>query len=55
MRASGLTRNAVVQFLDTLTERSLLVEREHANRDSLFDSLMPLAWLRRTFAAEGRP
>lgn len=55
MRASGLTRNAVVRFLDTLTERSLLVEREHANRDSLFDSLMPLAWLRRTFAAEGRP
>lgn len=55
MHASGLTRNAVMQFLDILSARALLVEREHAGRDSLFDSLMPLAWLRRTFATADRP
>lgn len=54
MRESGLARHAVVQFLESLAERALLVERENGAPDSVFDSLRPLAWLRRTFSAEDR-
>lgn len=54
MRESGLARNAVVQFLKSLAERALLAEREHGAPDSMFAGLSPLAWLRRTFSAEGR-
>ncbi|WP_428423229.1 helix-turn-helix domain-containing protein [Methylibium sp.] len=53
MQESGLARSAVVQFLDTLTERELLSEREHAAPLSMLGRLRPVAWWRRTFAAAG--
>ena len=53
MHESGLARGAVVQFLESLAERALLVEREHGGPDSMFGNLRPIAWLRRTFSAEG--
>jgi hypothetical protein len=55
MQESGLGRHAVMQFLDTLSERELLTSRELASEpDSLFGQLRPLEWFRRTFGTEGR-
>jgi hypothetical protein len=46
--ASGAARPEVRQFLDMLTEKGLLLERE-GEPDSLFDSLRPVGdWVRRT-------
>lgn len=47
---SGLSRAAVVQFIDTLAERKLLTECEQAEPPSGFGSLRPVAWFRRTFS-----
>ena len=47
---SGLSRAAVTQFLDTLIARHLLTEREQAAPASLFASLSPVEWFRRTFS-----
>lgn len=47
--ASGLRRQEVRDFLDMLDARDLLVEREAAANDSVFDSLRPLGgWIRKT-------
>ncbi|MBA2722203.1 MAG: hypothetical protein H0W48_07550 [Methylibium sp.] len=54
MHESGLARSAVVQFLESLAERALLVDREHGAPESMFGNLRPIAWLRRTFSAEDR-
>lgn len=53
MDESGLARSAVMQFLDTLSERELLDERNHAAPPSAFGKLLPMALWRRAFAAQG--
>lgn len=46
--ASGLRRNEVRDFLDMLDGRELLVDRNLAANDSVFDSLRPLGgWIRK--------
>jgi hypothetical protein len=47
---SGLARPAVMAFLELLSSRSVLRERDEAAPDSFFGQLRPLEWFRRTFA-----
>jgi hypothetical protein len=48
---SGLGRHEVRQFLELLETRGVLLERDRAAPDSVFDSLRPISgWLRRTFS-----
>ena len=54
---SGLRRMEVRHFVDMLESRGILVERESAITESMFDSLRPLGgWLRRAISigADGR-
>lgn len=50
---SGLPRAEVLQFLDALNERGLLLVEEAGPPASRLRALNPLAWLRRTFLASG--
>jgi hypothetical protein len=48
--SSGVRRNDVRQFLDTLDSRGVLTERELFVSDTLLDSVRPLGnWIRRKF------
>ncbi|MGA0608794.1 hypothetical protein [Caldimonas sp. KR1-144] len=48
---SGLARPAVMAFLELLSARSVLRERDEATPDSsFFGQLRPIEWFRRTFA-----
>ena len=52
MLASGVTKLEVRQFLDMLTERGLLLERD-GEVDSIFDSFKPVSdWVRRNLFGE---
>lgn len=52
---SGHPRHEVRSFLQMLEARGCLSHRDHAQEDSLFDSLRPLGgWLRRALTAEQR-
>jgi hypothetical protein len=42
----------VIQFLEALQQRGLLLEHDIGATDSRFDTFRPLAWLRRTFLTE---
>ena len=50
---SGLPRAEVLQFIEALDERGLLLVEEAGAPASRFGALNPLAWLRRTFPAFG--
>jgi hypothetical protein len=53
MASSGATRMEVRLFLQTLSERGLLRERDvAAAEDSLFGSLRPLGWIRRALTGD---
>lgn len=52
MAESGLARSAVIQFLDTLSERELLDERQHAAPPTALGKLLPMALWRRAFATQ---
>lgn len=50
--SSGVRRQEVRAFLEMLTSRGLIAERDATAPDSMFDSLRPLGgWLRRALAA----
>ncbi|WP_157603889.1 hypothetical protein [Rhizobacter sp. Root1221] len=50
MTSSGVRRQEVRQFLDSLESRGLLAERELFVSDTLLDSVRPLGnWIRRKF------
>lgn len=50
---SGIGKQEVRQFMAMLDERGLLLEREAAQSDSIFDSLRPIGgWIIRTLSAE---
>ena len=50
VHTSGVRRQDVRQFLDTLGERGVLTERELFVSDTLLDSVRPLGnWIRRKF------
>ena len=52
MLASAVTKLEVRQFLDMLTERGLLLERD-GEVDSIFDSFKPVSdWVRRNLFGE---
>lgn len=53
MAGSGTTRMEVRMFLQMLSERGLLRERESRARDSLFGSLRPIgSWFRRAMGGD---
>jgi hypothetical protein len=52
MQESGLARAEVLQFLEALQQRGLLLEHDIGAPDSRFGGFSPLAWLRRTFLTE---
>jgi len=52
IKASGLPRNEVRQFVEMLELRGLLQERDTSAPDSIFDSLRPLGgWIKRALTA----
>lgn len=53
MHESGFARGAVMQFLDSLSDRQLLLESEPTGSLGSSGPTRAVAWLRRTFMAEG--